>query len=129
MLTETLFLAGSLSINNIGLAIAGGIGGIDYASAAASIFCFSVVMLALGQAVGTNFIRLKSLHRVLRHPMVGNGALAHTRGLPVRGLARWPHAAGKCERLPRSIVSARISRSGDQACADALIRELETYQR
>jgi putative Mn2+ efflux pump MntP len=76
MLTETLFLAGSLSINNIGLAIAGGIGGIDYASAAASIFCFSVVMLALGQAVGTNFIRLKSLHRVLRHPMVGNGALA-----------------------------------------------------
>jgi hypothetical protein len=38
---ECLFLSGTLSINNMGLAIAGGIGGVRYISAALSIFCFS----------------------------------------------------------------------------------------
>jgi putative Mn2+ efflux pump MntP len=52
---ESLFLAGMLSINNIGLAVAGGIGGVGYISAGLSIFSFSIVMLALGQAVGSNF--------------------------------------------------------------------------
>jgi hypothetical protein len=33
-------------------------------------------MLALGQVVGTNFTRLRSLGQVLRYPMIGNGALA-----------------------------------------------------
>lgn len=74
-LGETLFLSGTLSINNIGLAVAGGVGGVGYAPAAISIFCFSVTMLALGQAIGTNFIRLTSLQRVLRAPASGNAVL------------------------------------------------------
>jgi putative Mn2+ efflux pump MntP len=73
---ESLFLAGTLSINNIGLAIAGGIGGIGYTSAAASIFCLSVVMLALGQAIGANFTRLRLASRGPRYSMSGNAALA-----------------------------------------------------
>ena len=75
-LSEVLFLAGTLSINNIGLAIAGGIGGVRYTAAGAFTFSFSVIMLALGQVVGTNFTRLRSLGQVLRYPMIGNGALA-----------------------------------------------------
>jgi putative Mn2+ efflux pump MntP len=75
-MSEGLFLAGTLSINNIGLAIAGGIGGIGYAPAAACIFCLSVVMLALGQAIGTNFTRLRLTKRMPRYSMSGNAALA-----------------------------------------------------
>jgi putative Mn2+ efflux pump MntP len=60
----------------VGLAIAGGIGGISYVSAAMSIFCFSVAMLALGQTVGSNFTRARSLPRVLRYPLSGNAVLA-----------------------------------------------------
>ena len=75
-LGETLFLAGSLSINNIGLAIAGGIGGVGYVATAASIFCFSVVMLAVGLAIGTKYAGLRFVPRALRHPLIGNGALA-----------------------------------------------------
>ena len=73
---ECLFLSGTLSINNVGLAIAGGIGGVHYISAALSIFCFSVVMLALGQAVGANFTGMRSVPQVLRYPMNGNAVLA-----------------------------------------------------
>lgn len=73
---ESLFLAGTLSINNIGLAIAGGIGGVGYAPAAASIFCLSIVMLALGQAIGTSSIRLRWAPQVLRYSMGGNAVLA-----------------------------------------------------
>jgi putative Mn2+ efflux pump MntP len=75
-MVESLFLSGALSINNVGLAIAGGIGGISYVSAAMSIFCFSVAMLALGQTVGSNFTRARSLPRVLRYPLSGNAVLA-----------------------------------------------------
>jgi putative Mn2+ efflux pump MntP len=75
-MVESLFLSGALSINNVGLAIVGGIGGISYVSAAMSIFCFSMAMLALGQTVGSNFTRARSVPRVLRHPMSGNAVLA-----------------------------------------------------
>lgn len=73
---ESLFLSGVLSINNVGLAIAGGIGGVHFISAAASIFCFSVAMLALGQALGSNTTRLASVPRALHSPMSGNAVLA-----------------------------------------------------
>jgi putative Mn2+ efflux pump MntP len=73
---ESLFLAGTLSINNVGLAVAGGIGGVRYISAALSIFFFSLAMLALGQALGGNFIRVRSVPQVLRYPMSGNAVLA-----------------------------------------------------
>jgi putative Mn2+ efflux pump MntP len=73
---ETLFLSGTLSINNVGLAIAGGIGGVGYLSAALSIFGFSVAMLALGQTVGSNFTRVRLVPRVLCYPMSGNAVLA-----------------------------------------------------
>lgn len=73
---EILLLAGSLSINNIGLAIPGGIGGLRYVAAACAIFGFSVLMLALGQAAGGAFVRVGSLPKVLRSPMSGNAILA-----------------------------------------------------
>jgi putative Mn2+ efflux pump MntP len=73
---ESLFLSGTLSINNVGLAIAGGIGGVRYIWAALSIFCFSVAMLAFGQALGSNFTLASSVPQVLRHPMSGNAVLA-----------------------------------------------------
>jgi putative Mn2+ efflux pump MntP len=73
---ETLFLSGTLSINNVGLAIAGGVGGVGYLSAVLSIFCFSVAMLAFGQPVGGNFTGLKLVPRVLCYPMSGNAVLA-----------------------------------------------------
>jgi putative Mn2+ efflux pump MntP len=75
-MVESLFLSGALSINNVGLAIVGGIGGVSYVSAAMSIFCFSMAMLALGQTVGSNFTRARSVPRVLRYPMSGNAVLA-----------------------------------------------------
>ena len=75
-LGESVFLSGTLSINNMGLAVAGGIGGVRYIPAALSIFCFSVAMLALGQAVGSNFNRVRSVPQLVRHPMSGSAALA-----------------------------------------------------
>jgi putative Mn2+ efflux pump MntP len=82
---ETLVLSGSLSINNIGLAIAGGISGVGYGAAAAAIFGLSIVMLALGQAIGTNIIRLTSASRVLRFSLNGNVVLALAGGLMIAG--------------------------------------------
>lgn len=73
---ETLFLAGALSINNIGLAVAGGIGGVSYVFAASAIFFFSVTMLALGQVVGSNVTRMRWAPRLLRDPKSGNAVLA-----------------------------------------------------
>lgn len=74
-LRETLVLAGALSINNIGLAIAGGIGGIGYLAAAASIFLFSVAMLLAGQAISARLAQLRAFGRVLRSPLSGNAVL------------------------------------------------------
>ena len=73
---ECFFLAGTLSINNLGLAVAGGIDGVHYISAACSVFFFSVAMLALGQVVGSNFGQTRSVARALRHPVSGNAVLA-----------------------------------------------------
>ena len=73
---ESLFLSGTLSVNNIGLAIAGGIGGVGYMAAALSIFCFSIAMLALGQAVGGNVTRVRLFPQLLRDPLSGNAVLA-----------------------------------------------------
>ncbi|MBV8094177.1 MAG: hypothetical protein JOY71_24595 [Acetobacteraceae bacterium] len=46
-----------MSINNIGLAVVGGIGGIGHSAAAISIFGASLVMLALGQLLGAKLIK------------------------------------------------------------------------
>jgi len=75
LVSESLFLAGALSANNIGLAIGEGIGGVGYSAATTSILCFSVVMLALGQAVGRN-VGLGRIHHGLSSPASGNGVLA-----------------------------------------------------
>jgi putative Mn2+ efflux pump MntP len=82
---EIVFLSGSLSINNVGLAVAGGIGNVRYISAGLSIFCFSVAMLALGQAAGSNFTRIRSVPQMARGPMSGNAVLALTGVLMLAG--------------------------------------------
>lgn len=82
---EGLFLAGTLSINNIGLAIAGGIGGVSYTSATTAIFCLSIAMLTLGQSIGTSLTRVKLVSRVLRYSMGGNAALALAGVLMIAG--------------------------------------------
>jgi putative Mn2+ efflux pump MntP len=82
---ESLILAGTLSINNIGLAVAGGIGGFGYISAGLSTFSFSVVMLALGQAVGSDFTEAKWVPQMLRNPTGGNAILALTGVLMLAG--------------------------------------------
>lgn len=69
-LAEILVLAGALSVNNIGLAIGEGLGGVGLTAASASVFGFSVVLLALGQGAGARFGGLS------RIPAYGNGALA-----------------------------------------------------
>src|SRR6202012_59021 len=71
-LAEALYLSLALSVNNIGLALAGGIGDLGYRAVAASVFAFSVIMLAGGQFVGGTVVETIP---VLRHPMVGNAAL------------------------------------------------------
>jgi putative Mn2+ efflux pump MntP len=73
---ESLLLAASLSLNNIALAVAGGIGGVTYIMTAASIFCFSMAMLALGQAIGTSLTRLRWVASLLRYSLGGNAVLA-----------------------------------------------------
>jgi putative Mn2+ efflux pump MntP len=70
-LGETLTLAGALSVNNVGLGLAGGIGGLDYAPIGISVGLFSVLFLWLGfwfsQAMAP---RLPGLARQL--PLDGN---------------------------------------------------------
>ncbi len=73
---ESLFLAGTLSINNIGLAIASGIGGLDFVAVLASTCFFSIAMLAFGQSVGGNVARMGWLSRAFRYPFGGNAVLA-----------------------------------------------------
>ena len=73
--SETLFLAAALSINNIGLAIAGGIGGVTYRGAALAIAGFSIAMLALGQHMGSSVIRVR-LPPLARSCLNGNAILA-----------------------------------------------------
>jgi putative Mn2+ efflux pump MntP len=83
---EALLLSASLSINNIGLAVAGGIGGFDYSLAGACIFALSMAMLALGQAIGTSLTRLRLVSQVLRWSLGGNAALALAGVLMLAGL-------------------------------------------
>jgi putative Mn2+ efflux pump MntP len=82
---EIVFLSGSLSINNVGLAVAGGIGNVRYISAGLSTFCFSMAMLAFGQAAGSNFTRIRSVPQMVRGPMTGNAVLALTGVLMLAG--------------------------------------------
>ena len=65
-------LSGVLSINNIGLAVASGIGGIDPAPAAISIFFFSVVLLVLGQALSAKLAQVRNIGRLLHSPLGGD---------------------------------------------------------
>ena len=77
--SETLFLSGTLSINNVSVSpsqAALAVSVLGDISAALSIFCFSVAMLSLGQAIGGNFIRVKLVPQMLRYPMSGNAVLA-----------------------------------------------------
>jgi putative Mn2+ efflux pump MntP len=71
-LTETLYLSLALSVNNIGLALAGGIGDLGYGAVAVSVCTFSVIMLAAGQLIGGQLVESIG---VLRHPMFGNAVL------------------------------------------------------
>lgn len=68
-LYESLYLALALSINNIGLALAGGIGSLDYTTVAVSIFGFSIVMLEVGQLGGLKLVKIGGF---LSHPLLGN---------------------------------------------------------
>ena len=72
---ETLFLAIALSINNIGSAIAGGVGGLDYRLVALSVGGFSIATLAVGQSAGRNIVGIK-LPSVVRSCLNGNAVLA-----------------------------------------------------
>ena len=82
---ESLLLAASLSLNNIALAVAGGIGGVTYATTAACIFGLSMLMLALGQAIGTSLTRLRWVSSLLRYSLGGNAALAMAGALMLAG--------------------------------------------
>jgi putative Mn2+ efflux pump MntP len=82
---ESLFLSGTLAINNVGLALAGGIGGVGYVVAGLSIFGLSIVMLASGQAIGSNITRLQVIPQIWRHPTSGNAVLALAGVLMIAG--------------------------------------------
>jgi putative Mn2+ efflux pump MntP len=64
-LAETMWLSLTLSINNIGLAFAGGVGGLDSRMAAASVFTFSLILLASGQFMACILQRLTRLSRLM----------------------------------------------------------------
>jgi putative Mn2+ efflux pump MntP len=64
-LRETLALAGALSLNNIGLGLAGGIAGLSPGLVAASVGGFSFALLWLGQYLGRNFARRAEMSRWL----------------------------------------------------------------
>lgn len=49
---ETVTLAGALSINNVGLGLAGGMAGLDRGSVGASVAAFSVLLIWLGEGLG-----------------------------------------------------------------------------
>lgn len=71
-LHESLYLSLTLSVNNIGLALAGGIGNLSYGVVAISIFSFSILMLAAGQLIGLKVVELGGF---FGHPMFGNAVL------------------------------------------------------
>ena len=54
---DVAVLSASLSINNIGLAIAGGLANLPRVPLLASVFCFSVAMLCVGQVAGSQASR------------------------------------------------------------------------
>src|ERR1044072_674515 len=69
-LRAALYLARVLSINNIGLALAGSLGELSYGGLSLAIFACSIGMLAGGQVVG---LRLAEGLGWLSHPLFGNG--------------------------------------------------------
>jgi putative Mn2+ efflux pump MntP len=69
-LYESLYLALTLSINNISLALAGGLGALSYGVVTATIFAFSIIMLSTGQWVGFNLA--ERIGGFLSHPFFGN---------------------------------------------------------
>ena len=81
---ETVVLAATLSLNNIGLAIAGGFAGLSYRAALASIFGFSIALLSAGQIIGREASR--SVDTMLTQPWIGNVILLLTGIMMVLGL-------------------------------------------
>jgi len=70
---EVAVLAAALSVNNIGLAIAGGFAGLPYAVALAAIFCFSIALLSAGLFIGESAGR--RLASTLSQAWIGNAIL------------------------------------------------------
>lgn len=70
---EIACLALALSVNNVGLAIAGGFAGVGYAAALAAILGFSLALLPLGQAIGRHAGH--RLDAALMQPWIGHAVL------------------------------------------------------
>jgi putative Mn2+ efflux pump MntP len=70
-LRETLALAAAMSINNVGLGLAGGIAGLDHGSVAISVAGFSILLLWLGEWLSRT-IALPLTTRVGWLPFDGN---------------------------------------------------------
>jgi putative Mn2+ efflux pump MntP len=82
---ETLTLAGALSVNNVGLGFAGGIGGLDYGPVGLSVGLFSILFLWLGQWISLAIApRLPPLVRWL--PLDGNALILVVGLLMMAGL-------------------------------------------
>ena len=77
-LSETVVLAGSLSLNNVGLGFAGGIAGLGAGPVAVSVAGFSIVLLWLGQHLG-HAIGMRS--RALRWLLLDGNILIVAAGL------------------------------------------------
>jgi hypothetical protein len=59
---------------------------VSYVVTAVFIFCLSMAMLALGQAIGTSLTRLRWVAALLRYSLGGNAALALAGALMLAGL-------------------------------------------
>lgn len=70
---EAGYLSGALSVNNIGLAIAGGFDGLHDAGALTAVFCFSVALLSAGLFIGG--IASRQLANTLSNARIGNAIL------------------------------------------------------
>lgn len=81
---EVVFLAVTLSINNIGLAIAGGFAGLGYGSALTSVFGFSIALLSAGQFVGQRASR--RIADTLRQDWIGSFILLAAGVMMLSGL-------------------------------------------
>ncbi len=75
-LGEVLFLAGTLSINNIAAGFLGGIGELPRASSGIAVFVLSVFLLSLGLAIGGRWGSYGRLSSPLRHSAFGDWVLA-----------------------------------------------------